>query len=90
MRYALVETVSFTDTNGVSRPIKEMREIPSYELAKTLSKTADETPDAVAARDEAFGSKSEGIAYQIWDENIVELADVGYDWSRIQKVRIPI
>ena len=89
MRYALVDTISFTDVNGVSRAIKEMREIPGYELMRTLGKTAQEKPDEMGVRDEAFGLGSEWNSFQLWDANAITLADVGYDWARIQKVRIP-
>ena len=89
MRYALVDTISFTDVNGVSRAIKEMREIPEYELMRTLGKTAQEKPDEMVVRDEAFGSGSEWNSFQLWDANLVALADAGFDWARIRKVRIP-
>jgi len=89
MRYVLVETVSFVDSIGVSRPVKEMREIPIYETARTLGRTAQEGPDATSVKDEVLGAGSEGSAYRLWEANLVELADAGFDWSKIQKVRIP-
>ncbi len=89
MRYALVDTISFTAVNGVSRAVKEMREIPEYELMRTLGKTAREKPDEVITKDEAFGSGSEWNSFRLWEANVVALADVGFDWARIRKVRIP-
>lgn len=89
MRYALVDTISFTDVNGVSRAVKTMREIPDYELMRTLGKTAQEKPDEMIVKDEAFGPGSEWNSFRLWEANVVALADVGFDWARIKKVRIP-
>ena len=89
MRYALVDTISFTDVNGVSRAVKAMREIPDYELMRTLGKTAREKPDEMIVRDDVSGSGSEWNSFQLWEANLVALADVGFDWARIRKARIP-
>jgi len=89
MRYALVDTISFTDVHGGARAVKAMRGIPDYELMRTLGKTAQEKPDGMVVKDEAFESGSEGNAFMLWEANAVALADVGFDWARIRKVRIP-
>lgn len=90
MRYAPIETISFTDVSGNTYAIKDLREIPEYEIASILEKNAQDKPDEVAVRDDAFEAGSEADSYRLWEANLVEIVDAGFDWTRIKKVKVPL
>jgi len=89
MRYMEVETVSFTDALGNVRPVKELREIPSYETRIILNKNAGDFLDEVASRPEALGEGYEADSYLLWEANAVEIADAGFDLSMVRSVKVP-
>jgi hypothetical protein len=89
LRYQTVETVSFTDSLGVTRPVKEVREIPAYDTRAIIARRAEEHLDEFATRTEVFGQGYEGETYRIWEANAVALADAGYDLASIQSLKVP-
>jgi hypothetical protein len=89
MRYTLVPTLSFTDANGVSRPVKDLREIPAYDVSNSIDVTSEVSCDEVASRRSVYGEGGEGLAYKIWEANIVALVDLGFDVAAIRRVGIP-
>lgn len=89
MRYLEVDTVSFTDALGNIRPVKELREIPEYEIRMAVIKNAGDFLDEVASRPEVLGDGYEPDSYLLWEANAVEIADVGYDLAMIRSVKVP-
>ena len=89
MRYLEVDTVSFTDALGNVYPVKELREIPSYETRIILNKNAGDFLDEVASRAEALGEGYEAESYLLWEANAQEIADVEFDLSKIRSVKVP-
>ena len=89
MRYLQVATVSFTDANGNTRPIKDMREIPRYTSGQILTRRSDEAFDEVASRPDAYGAGGEAQAYLLWEANAVAVVDAGFDLGSLRKVFVP-
>lgn len=90
MRYAQVATVSFEGADGRVLPVKELREIPTYELSGTVDRGVQEDVDDTASRGEVFGDGGEGESYRIWEANAVVIADAGYDLARVKKLAVPL
>jgi len=89
MRYLQVSTVSFTDANGNTRPVKDMREIPSYTEGQSVLRRADELLDEVASRPECYGSDGEIQTYLIWEANAAAILDANFDLTTLRKVFVP-
>lgn len=89
MRYVTVPAVSFTDINGVTRPVKLIRTIPTQDLAFTLEVGVGDQLDEIASRDHVYGSGGESQAHKIFDFNITQLVDARFDLSRIRRLGIP-
>ncbi len=90
MRYARVETVSFEAIDGNVYPVKELREIPTYAIGTIVERAARDDVDDTASRDEVFGGGGEGESYRLWEANAVEIADSGYDLTRVKSFKVPL
>ena len=89
MRYASVPTVSFTDSNNVTRAVKEMREIPYYPSSSTVQLSAGDMLDEVYSRDQIAGEGSEGDSYKIHEANVVAIVEARFDYSILKSARVP-
>lgn len=90
MRYFNIETISFTNKNGVTVPIKDKRPIPNDQISFEVGINTDADLDEVASRSDVFGEDFEDQAYRIFDANIVEIVENNYDLSKIRKLKIPV
>lgn len=88
-RFIPIQTVSFTDKNGNTYPVKVRREIEVQPIRLTLNILGDEDIDEIVTRVGSFGEFSEYRSYQVVDANIVRLKEVRFDMSKIRKLRIP-
>ena len=89
MRYMSVPTVSFTDANGVTRAVKEMREIPTYASSSTVQLSSGDMLDEVYSRDQIAAENSEGDSYKLHETNVVAIVEARFDYSILKSVRIP-
>lgn len=90
LRYMIVPTISFTDYAGVTRPIKDLRLIPSYTPYITVRRRPSEPLDAVACRDDVYGPGNEGNAYVLHEANMAFILDRQFDYSGLLRVQVPI
>ena len=84
-----LETISFTDRDGRTIGIKEIREIPVVIEAFKLDLNQGDELDEIASRDDIFGEGSEFEAYKIADANIAALVDADFDLNKLRKLIIP-
>jgi len=89
-RYADVDTITFTDVNGNSYPVKDIREISTQTLAFEIDKNENDLLDEIASRREVYGDFGEVQSWRIFDLNIAEFAEVDFDLSKIKRVKIPV
>ena len=90
MRYIGIDTISFTDVNGNTFPIKDIRPIPIYTTLLEIDVKENDMIDEIASRDIVYGSDGEDQSYKIFDHNITLLMEAGFDMSKIKTLRIPI
>jgi hypothetical protein len=88
-RYIPIDTVSFTDKNGNTYPVKVRRPIENQAIRLTLNILSGEDIDEVVSRAGIFGELSEYRSYQVVDANIVKLKEARFDTSKIRKLRVP-
>lgn len=90
MRYFAIETISFTDKNGRTVPIKDVRPIPELLINFEIDTKENDTLDEIASRKEIYGDNAEDISYKIFDANIIELFESEFDMSKIRRLKIPV
>jgi hypothetical protein len=90
MRYQTVDTVTFTDRNGVSHAVKEMREIRTFETALELPAKEDLFIDELITRKEYYGDNQEDLTYAVADHNIVKLTESDFQVSGLSTIKLPI
>ena len=89
-RYLNVDTITFTDINGRSYPVKDIRPISTQVLNFTTALKKGDLLDEIATRPEVFGDFAENQAWRIFDSNVVELTQVDFDLSQLKRLKIPI
>ena len=89
MRYFTEPTISFTDAQGRTVAIKDMREPPDYTAGFTYKKQDGELLDSVASRQDVFGEGREGDSYKIFEANLVALVDAKFILDNVRNLVIP-
>lgn len=88
-RYIGVDTITFTDVNSNSFPVKDVREITSEPVGFEIDTKENDLLDEVASRKEVFGEFGELQSYRIFDLNIIKLTEANFDMTKIKKLKIP-
>lgn len=91
MRYLNSETHSFTDANGITVSVYEQLPVPALAASFLLVECDGKSSlEEIASRDDMYGTGAEGSSYKIFDENVRDLAEVGYDLAKLRTLRIPV
>jgi len=90
MRYEAIDSIIFTDINGIATTIKDMREYPDYQtFVKINLKNGDEI-DEIASRQDIYGNEGEGESFKIVDNNIIKLFEADFNLEELNKLDIPL
>jgi hypothetical protein len=89
MRYTNIETITFTDIDGKSTAVKDMRLIPPQTIVKTISVIGSIELDEIASRKDIYGDGGENLSYKIFEANLLEIVERRFDLSRIRSLKIP-
>jgi len=89
-RYINVDTITFTDVNGNSYPVKDTREISNQVLSFEIDKKENDLLDEVVSRRNVYGDFGEMQSWRAFDLNIVKLTESNFDMTNINKIKIPI
>jgi len=89
-RYADVDTITFTDVNGNSFQVKDIRPISSQVLSFEIDKKENDLLDEVVSRRVTFGDFGEIQSWRLFDLNIVELTQVNFDLTKIKRLKVPV
>jgi hypothetical protein len=90
MRYTYVPTISFTDINGVTWSVKDMRERPAYLTRGTRKRVTTEPFDYIAQLPDVYGEDKEGLAFLLWEANFPIILDASFDLTKVQTITIPV
>jgi len=89
LRYFDIDSVSFTNRNGVTVPVKDKR--PIENLPKSFKVAVNKgLLDEIASRQNVYGEGAEDQAYKIMDANIIKIVESGYDITKLREVDIPL
>lgn len=89
MRYQEIDNVIFTNKDGNSFTIKDMREYPDYTLLMPLEIGEDEMIDEIASRPDIYGDEAESQSFKIFENNKVKIFEARFMFSKLRKLRIP-
>jgi len=89
MYYFAIPNVQFTDINGNTRTIKDMREYPAYTSNNSISVNANDMLDEIASRPEIYGDGGEVLSYKLFEANVVALVDNNFTLSKLKRLVIP-
>ena len=89
-RFINIETITFTDINGNTFPVKDVRPISEQTLSFEIDKNENDLLDEVASRKETFGDFGEVQSWRISDLNIVKLTEANFDITKINRLKIPV
>ena len=90
MRYFNIDTISFTNSNNVTVPIKDKRPISDDPISFELPLIEGNFLDVIASRNDVYGDDAEDDTYRIFDANIIKIVEAGYDLTKIRSVKIPL
>jgi hypothetical protein len=90
MRYIGIDTYAFTDTTGRTLTVKEIREVPAYQVGFSMNKPGDVDLDELASRTYVYGDGGERDTYKLFEANMAAILDARFDMSRVLKLAIPI
>lgn len=89
-RYVNIDTISFTDKNEQSFPVKDIRPISDEPIAFTLPVSGAKLLDEIASRQDVYGNFGEGQSHRIFDANIVKLMESKFDLTKLKELNIPL
>lgn len=90
MRFLDTPTIIFTDVNGNSYPVKDIRPISKFKTMMNLNVKTGDLPDEIMSRNEFYGAGGEDFAWALVDHNCVAFADANFDISKIKTLNIPV
>lgn len=90
MRYAQIATVSFTDVDGNTRAIKDIRPIPRYTIRAKIAVTERDKLDEIASRVDVYGREGYRNAYKLFDANVVKLVEHCLDMGKLRVFEVPV
>lgn len=85
-----VNDIVFTDINGKSYSIKDMREYPTYTTWFKYDLQQGDSLEEIASSMGVYGSGQESEYYKIAEHNIKNLFDAQFDLSRLKSINIPL
>jgi hypothetical protein len=90
MRYYTADDLSYTtDTGRIVRIKAILPVVPPAAQSYAVKIDADVSLDEVASRPDVYGDGREASAYQIFDENMIELFDARFNMELLGTLRIP-
>lgn len=89
MRYAQIDDVVFDDYFRGEVTIKNIRPIPTEEVAFETNIGVGETLDSVAVRPDVFGENGELQTYRLFDLNVRRIVANDFDLSVLKRIKIP-
>lgn len=90
MRYINADEHSFTSADGVTAAVKDILPVaPSATSFLTVACDSQTSLDEISSREDIYGEGAESSAYKIFDENIVEIVEAGFDLSKLRTLRVP-
>ncbi len=90
MRYLTIDTISFTNKDGNTFPVKDIRPIPEEPVSLSIPVVDETMLDEVASRSDVYGEFGEDQTYRLFDANVTKLLENNFDVSKLAEIKIPL
>lgn len=90
MKWNNVDTIVFTDANGDSYSVKDIKPLETYGIGGTVQIQQNLDLDELVSRPEYFGKGNEGRTWELIEMNAEQLVDANFDLSKIKTLLMPI
>jgi len=90
LRYLDIDTISFTDKDGNTFPVKDIRPIPVEATSLSIPPNSATMLDEVASRSQVYGDLGEDQTYRIFDANTTLLLENNFNVSKLAEIKIPL
>ncbi len=90
MRYIGVSNIVFEYENNRFVEVKDMYDIPEYEISIDIAITKNSMLDEIVSRDNIYGEDTEYLAYKLFEANIVQIVDYNFTLNGLSRLSIPI
>jgi hypothetical protein len=85
-----IDTISFSNNDGNTYAIKDIKIIPTYGNTKNIQISENMLLDEICVDKNVYGEGKEDFSYKIFESNVMALAESGYNLNKIKTLRIPI
>lgn len=89
MRFYDVDTIIFTNKDGVSFSIKDKRDIEINQTLIRIKINKGDRLDEIASREQIYGKNAESLSYKIFDHNIVKITESKFELGELKELNIP-
>lgn len=90
MRYSSVPDLSFTDVNGKSFNVKDIRPITKFEQGISVDYQQGAIVSEIITRPEYYGKNTEDLTWAVVDANIEILVENNFDLTKIRSLFLPV
>jgi len=90
MRYLDVPTINFTDANGVTREVKDIRAIPEYRTQFVFPNKEGIELDEFVSRPTIYGEGNEDLLYTFVDANKIKMVENNFRFDRLKEFVVPV
>lgn len=85
-----VAIISFNDELGNTFPVRDKKDIGTYQTATIIDNIQGSMLDDIASRQEIYGDGSEDLSYILFEANIIDIVENDFDEGKLKKLIIPI
>lgn len=89
MRYIGISNIVFEYENNRFVEIKDIYDIPEYEISVDTAITKNSMLDEIASRDNVYGEEAEYLSYKLFEANIVQIVDYNFTLDGLSRLKIP-
>lgn len=89
-RYTTTDLITFTNYNGKTFQVRDIRLIPEYTTLIKYQYQQNEFFDEIMSRPEYYGDGNENLAYAMTEANKEVIVENNFDLTTVRELIIPV
>lgn len=89
MRYIGISNIVFEHENNRFVEVKDMYDIPEYEISVDTAVMKNSMLDEIVSRDNVYGEDAEYLAYKLFEANIIQIVDYNFTLNGLSRIKVP-
>lgn len=90
MRFNSVPTITFTDVDGDSFSVKDIRPVSTFNQGMSAGYQQGTVLSELITRPEYYGKNTEDLTWAVVDANIEKLVENNFDFTKIRELFLPV